>query len=140
MKNIIILLLLFTGASNLFGQENEDKQGEPFDRISLSELNDLLKYSYAYGHKSLYKKSDSLVHINKNGSRRIRLRDINFNSIRVKKDGEYYRVIVICKGEEKKMIADWGKYNSFGFPLKKKYQAEEFSIKFKNYLTSLGYN
>ncbi|MCL7754388.1 hypothetical protein [Polaribacter sp. Z022] len=143
MKNILILFLLFTSSSFLFGQDNEDRQGDGYSSNSsyIEELNSLLKRSYTYEHKSLRFKNDSLIQINKYGKRSIRVRDIDISSIDVKKDTDSnYKVIILCKGGKKNMIADWGTYNSFGIVVTTKYYAEEVARQLKYFLYSLGYN
>lgn len=142
MKKILFLFII-TSSTFIFSQNetNEDRQGEPFFRTSnlINEIHDLLKQSYAYGHKSLIRKNDSLVHVNKNGARKIHIKDIDINSIEVKLEDSNYRVIIKCKNGKKKMIADWGKYNTFGFPLKVERHAKEVASKFRQYLSQFNF-
>ena len=142
MKKILFLFILTTSTIVYSQNENnEDKQGEPFNKSSnlLNEIHDILKQSYAYGHKSLIRENDSLIHVNKNGARKIHLKDIDASSIEVKLEDSYYRVIIKCKYGNKKMIADWGNYNAFGFPLKVERHAEEVAYKFKQYLSQFNF-
>ncbi|WP_445748402.1 hypothetical protein [Polaribacter sp.] len=138
MKTIVIFFIFLFTSSIIVSQtriyKNEDTQGEITPNETILEIDQILKNHYPYEHKSIYIEGDSIFHINKFGKRRIRIRDIDNKSLVVSNEKDSYKIVINCYGNERKMIADWGKYSGFGFDMKNKQIADELLKKFKKLL------